>query len=142
MSMPEGYFTTIEGTYKAQKEATVQIAVLSLVSLILVFAVLYSRYGSAALSAIIMGNVPLALIGSVVAIWIVGGSPREGPDVRSRCRRSGPCAPSWPESALNTDEPMTGLVVGSLKFPAGCVRTLGFRRIRGDARPCPAHLAQ
>ena len=33
---------------------------------------LYSRYKSAVLSLIIMGNVPLALIGSVIALWIAG----------------------------------------------------------------------
>ena len=36
------------------------------------FLVLYSRYQSAVLAAIIMGNIPLALVGSVVALWISG----------------------------------------------------------------------
>jgi len=34
--------------------------------------VLYSRYRSTALALIIMGNIPLALVGSVVALWISG----------------------------------------------------------------------
>ncbi|OYW53819.1 MAG: hypothetical protein B7Y80_15450 [Hyphomicrobium sp. 32-62-53] len=34
--------------------------------------VLYSRYQSAVLSTIILMNIPLALIGSVVALWIAG----------------------------------------------------------------------
>ncbi len=33
---------------------------------------LYTRYRSAVLALIIMGNVPLALIGSVAALWIAG----------------------------------------------------------------------
>ena len=33
---------------------------------------LYSRYRSAVLALIIMGSVPLALIGSVAALWIAG----------------------------------------------------------------------
>ena len=41
---------------------------LALVSLGLIFVVLYSRYRSAMLAVIIMGNVPLALIGAVAAI--------------------------------------------------------------------------
>jgi Cu/Ag efflux pump CusA len=44
------------------------------VSLALMFLVLYSRYRSAVLAAIIMANIPLALIGSVVAMWIAGVS--------------------------------------------------------------------
>jgi HME family heavy-metal exporter len=37
-----------------------------------IFTVLYSRYRSTVLSLIIMGNIPLALIGSVIALWITG----------------------------------------------------------------------
>jgi HME family heavy-metal exporter len=38
----------------------------------LIFVVLYTRYRSSVLALIIMGNVPLALIGSVAALWIAG----------------------------------------------------------------------
>ena len=71
-AMPTGYAIEIEGTFQAQEESTRLIAGLSLVSLAMIFTVLYSRYRSAVLAAIIMGNVPLALIGSVAALWISG----------------------------------------------------------------------
>lgn len=48
------------------------IGLLGLLSLAMIFTVLYSRYRSATLALIIMGNVPLALIGAVLAIWISG----------------------------------------------------------------------
>jgi HME family heavy-metal exporter len=64
--------TRLEGTFQAQEEASVRIGLLSLVSLTLIFVVLYTRYRSAALALIIMGNIPLALIGSVVALWLAG----------------------------------------------------------------------
>jgi HME family heavy-metal exporter len=70
--LPQGYFTSLEGQFQAQEEASQRIAALSVVSLLLIFVVLYSRYRSAALALIIMGNVPLALIGGVVALWIAG----------------------------------------------------------------------
>jgi HME family heavy-metal exporter len=70
--LPTGYFTRLEGTFQAQEEASRLIALLSLISLSLIFVVLYGRYRSAILSLIIMGNVPLALIGSVAALWIAG----------------------------------------------------------------------
>jgi HME family heavy-metal exporter len=70
--LPEGFFTQLEGTFQAQEEATGIIGVLSLVSLALIFAILYGRYRSAALALIIMGNIPLALIGSVIAVSIAG----------------------------------------------------------------------
>ena len=71
-ALPQGYFTALEGTFRAQEEASRTIALLSLLSLLSIFVVLYSRYKSAVLSLIIMANVPLALIGSVAAIWIAG----------------------------------------------------------------------
>ncbi len=70
LQMPPGYTTSLEGTFQAQEEAMRTIAVLAALSLAMIFTVLYSRYRSATLALIIMGNVPLALIGAVAAIWI------------------------------------------------------------------------
>ncbi|WP_439816962.1 efflux RND transporter permease subunit [Zavarzinia sp. CC-PAN008] len=70
--LPTGYFSSLEGTFQAQEEATRTIGALSVLSLLMIFAILYSRYRSAVLALIIMGSVPLALIGSVVALWLAG----------------------------------------------------------------------
>jgi Cu/Ag efflux pump CusA len=72
--LPAGNFISLEGQFQAQEAATRLIVVLSLVSLLLMFLVLYSRYRSAVLAGIIMANIPLALIGSVLAMWIAGVS--------------------------------------------------------------------
>lgn len=69
---PQGYVTALEGTFQAQEEASLRIGLLSLVSLVLIFVVLYSRYQSGVLALIVMGNIPLALIGSVIALNIAG----------------------------------------------------------------------
>jgi HME family heavy-metal exporter len=70
--LPQGYTVRLEGTFEAQEEAAALIGGLSLISLAMIFLILYSRYQSPVLAAIIMGNVPLALIGSVAALWIAG----------------------------------------------------------------------
>ena len=70
--LPEGYFTALEGQFQAQEQAARLIALLAAVSLAMIFMVLYSRYRSMALSLMIMGNIPLALVGSVIALWISG----------------------------------------------------------------------
>lgn len=72
LSMPKGHFIQLEGQFQAQEEATRLIALLSLVSLTMMFLVLYSRYRSAALAGVVMANIPFALIGSVIAMWIAG----------------------------------------------------------------------
>jgi HME family heavy-metal exporter len=69
-NLPEGYFINLEGQFQAQEQATRLIALLSLVSLSLIFMVLYSRYRSSRLAFMIMGNIPMALIGSIIAMWI------------------------------------------------------------------------
>ena len=71
-ALPQGYTTRLEGSYQAQEEATLRIGLLSLISLALIFVVLQSRYRSPVLALIIMGSVPLALIGSVIALLIAG----------------------------------------------------------------------
>lgn len=73
-ALPPGNFISLEGQFQAQEQATRLIAGLSLVSLVMIFLVLYSRYQSVVLASIIMANIPLALIGAVVAMWIAGVS--------------------------------------------------------------------
>jgi HME family heavy-metal exporter len=72
MTVPQGVFMALEGSFQAQEEASRTIAALSLLSLAAIFAILYSRYRSAVLALIIMSSVPLALIGSVAALWLAG----------------------------------------------------------------------
>ncbi|MBS2783946.1 efflux RND transporter permease subunit [Aeromonas salmonicida] len=69
-TLPDGYFISLEGQFQAQEAASKLIAGLSLVSLALIFMVLYSRYKSVTLTTMIMGNIPMALIGSVIAMWL------------------------------------------------------------------------
>ena len=70
--LPEGYFVTLEGQFQAQEEAARLIGLLSIASLLLMFSVLYSRYQSSTLALMIMANIPLALIGAVVGLWLSG----------------------------------------------------------------------
>jgi len=72
--LPEGSFITLGGQFQAQEEASRLIGLLSIVSLTLMFVVLYSRYKSAVLSALIMVNIPLALalVGAVIGLWLSG----------------------------------------------------------------------
>lgn len=70
--LPEGYFTKLEGQFQAQEQASQLISILALVSLTLIFLVLYSRYQSVKFALMIMGNIPLALVGGVVALWLAG----------------------------------------------------------------------
>ncbi|MFC5767857.1 efflux RND transporter permease subunit [Thauera sinica] len=70
--LPDGYFVTLGGQFQAQEEASRLVGMLSAVSLVMMFVVLYSRYKSATLSVLIMANIPLALVGAVLGLWLSG----------------------------------------------------------------------
>jgi heavy-metal exporter, HME family len=69
---PEGFFVTLGGQFQAQEEASRLVGLLSIVSLVLMFVVLYSRYKSTSLALLIMANIPLALVGAVFGLWLSG----------------------------------------------------------------------
>ncbi len=70
LDLPAGYFLSYEGQFKSQQEASRMIAMLAVLSLAAIFLVLYSHFRSSTLALVIMANVPMALIGSVAAIWL------------------------------------------------------------------------
>jgi HME family heavy-metal exporter len=72
LTLPTGGFVRVEGQYEAQQQATLTIGGLTLVSFALIFALLFTRYKSVALALIVMAGIPMALIGSVAALWIAG----------------------------------------------------------------------
>jgi HME family heavy-metal exporter len=70
LRLPQDGFVRVQGQYEAQRQSTLTIAGLSLISFSLIFALLYSRYRSVALALIVMAGVPMALVGSVAALWL------------------------------------------------------------------------
>ncbi|MEK2687795.1 efflux RND transporter permease subunit [Bdellovibrio sp. GT3] len=70
IKLPEGYFIKLGGQFESQQEASQRIAWLALLALAGTFLVLYMHFRSVMLSLQVMLNVPLALIGSIVAIYL------------------------------------------------------------------------
>jgi heavy-metal exporter, HME family len=70
--LPEGMFIDLGGQFEAQEQSSKLIAGLSLISALLVFLVLYSRYRSGKLTLMIMANIPLALVGAVIGLKLSG----------------------------------------------------------------------
>ena len=71
--LPPGYSISYGGQFESQQAASRLIAFLSLFSLLGIFAVLYSHFRSARLALIVMINIPMAMIGAVMAVWLSGG---------------------------------------------------------------------
>ncbi|MDZ4713714.1 MAG: efflux RND transporter permease subunit, partial [bacterium] len=73
VKLPSGYFITYGGQFEAQQSASKLILLLSIFSLAAIFLVLYMHFKSARIVMQILLNIPLALIGSVIAIYLTGG---------------------------------------------------------------------
>ena len=74
VKLPEGYYVDYGGQYESQKSATRLILILSIFSFAGIFLVLYMHFKSPVIVAQIMLNIPLALIGSVIAVLLTGGT--------------------------------------------------------------------
>lgn len=70
VKLPEGYFIKLGGQFESQQLAAKRIFWLASLALLGTFFVLYLHFRSAMLSLQVMLNVPLALIGSIIAIYI------------------------------------------------------------------------
>ena len=74
VTLPTGYFITYGGQFESQESATRLIGILSLFSLAAMFLVLFAHFRSVPIVLQILLNIPLALVGSVVAIFLTGGT--------------------------------------------------------------------
>jgi len=72
--MPQGYFLVYGGQFEAQKDASRLIGILSLFAFLGIFLVLYAHFRSWRIVLQVMLNIPLALVGSVAAVWLTGGT--------------------------------------------------------------------
>ncbi|MBP6679937.1 MAG: efflux RND transporter permease subunit [Saprospiraceae bacterium] len=71
--LPQGYYIQYGGQFESQQSASKLILLLSLFSFAGIFLVLFSHFKSTQIVVQIMLNIPLALIGSVIAVLITGG---------------------------------------------------------------------
>jgi Cu(I)/Ag(I) efflux system membrane protein CusA/SilA len=70
VKLPTGYFIAYGGQFESQQKASRLLLFLGILSLIGIFVVLYIHFKSVVLTLQVMLNVPLALIGSIVAIFL------------------------------------------------------------------------
>jgi len=74
VALPEGYFVQYGGQFEAQEEAARKITVMSVVAIAGIFLLLYLALGSGRLALLVMANLPLALIGGVIMVFVSGGT--------------------------------------------------------------------
>ena len=71
--LPEGYHVEYGGQFESEQAASRTLLIASVFSLLVIFMLLFNQFRSVVQSSVVLLNLPLALIGGVVAIWVTGG---------------------------------------------------------------------
>lgn len=72
VKLPPGYITTWGGQFKLQQEANKRLSLVIPVTFLIVFLLLYSSFSSMKNTFLILLNIPLALVGGIIGLWITG----------------------------------------------------------------------
>ena len=73
VKLPEGYHVEYGGQFESEQAASRTLLLTSLMSIVVIFLLLYMQFKNAAQSGVILLNLPLALIGGVFALLITSG---------------------------------------------------------------------
>ena len=72
IKLPEGYHLKWGGQFENQQRAAARLAVVVPVALGMIFMLLFATFGSVRQAALVLTNIPFALIGGVLALWLSG----------------------------------------------------------------------
>ena len=70
LGLPEGYFVELGGQFESEQKASKMISILGVISLVGIVIVLYWHFGSLMMCMQVLTALPLALIGSIVSIYL------------------------------------------------------------------------
>lgn len=73
LALPEGYHIEYGGQFESEQAASRILFLTSILSILIIFVLLYHEFKSARQAAIVLTNLPLALIGGVFAIAVTSG---------------------------------------------------------------------
>jgi len=70
LALPTGYLVTWGGQFRLQQEANKRLLIVVPITLLLIFLLLFSSFNSLKNASLIILNIPLAMVGGVVALWL------------------------------------------------------------------------
>ena len=73
ITLPEGYHIEYGGQFESEAEASRRLSIMSFISLLIIFMLLYKQFGTLRQAGIVMINLPLALIGGVLTLKLTDG---------------------------------------------------------------------
>lgn len=73
VTLPEGYRVEYGGQFESAASASKTLTITSIIAILIIFLILFQEFKSTKLAGIILLNLPLALIGGIVAIRLTSG---------------------------------------------------------------------
>ena len=73
INLPENYYIEYGGQFESEEKAAGLLFYTSLLAVLIIFLLLYMEFRNITVSAVILLNLPLALIGGVISIWATSG---------------------------------------------------------------------
>lgn len=70
VTLPTGYRISWGGQFENQQRAAARLTIVVPVALVLIFILLFATFRSVAQSLLILSNIPFALVGGIVALWV------------------------------------------------------------------------
>lgn len=71
MSLPSGYFLDYGGQFENQQRAMKRLSIVVPISIALIFLMLFSAFGSVRRALLVLANLPFALVGGILAIFLL-----------------------------------------------------------------------
>ena len=72
VKLPTGYRVAWGGQFENQQRAAARLTLVVPLSLAFIFVILFSTFGSVRQALLVLSNVPFALVGGIVALWLTG----------------------------------------------------------------------
>ncbi|KAA6304353.1 Cobalt-zinc-cadmium resistance protein CzcA, partial [termite gut metagenome] len=73
IELPEGYYIEYGGQFESEQTASRILLITSIFSILVIFLLLFNEFKNVTQAAVVLLNLPLALIGGVFAIFLTGG---------------------------------------------------------------------
>ena len=73
IQLPEGYRIEYGGQFESEAEASKTLLLTSSLAILVIFFLIYQEFKSVKIASLILVNLPLALIGGVLSVWLTSG---------------------------------------------------------------------
>lgn len=72
VKLPDGYRLSFGGQFENQQRAAARLGIVTPIALLLIFILLFSSFRSLRQALLVLSNIPFALVGGIMGLWLTG----------------------------------------------------------------------